>query len=107
MSVKIRLTRLGAKKRPFYRLVVANVRAPRDGKFIEVLGHYNPMLTATELNQKVVLKKDRIDYWLSQGAQMTDKVAKMLFGAGVNIPKKLVPNSAAFNKKVEKKAAKA
>lgn len=77
MSVKIRLTRLGAKKRPFYRVVVANSTAPRDGKFIEIVGTYNPMV-AKENPGRVSLKQDRIQYWLSVGAQPTERVAKLI-----------------------------
>jgi small subunit ribosomal protein S16 len=77
MSVKIRLTRLGAKKKPFYRIVVANSTAPRDGKFIEIVGTYNPMLTK-ENPERVKLKLDRINYWVSVGAQPTDRVSKLI-----------------------------
>ncbi len=77
MAVKIRLTRLGAKKKPCYRIVVANSTAPRDGKFIEILGTYDPMLEKTNPS-RVRLKQDRIDYWLSVGAQPTDRVAKLI-----------------------------
>lgn len=77
MSVKIRLTRLGAKKRPFYRVVVANSTSPRDGKFIEIVGTYNPMLKK-ENSDRVLLKQDRIQYWLSVGAQPTERVAKLI-----------------------------
>lgn len=77
MAVKIRLTRLGAKKKPFYRVVVANATAPRDGKFIEIVGTYNPMV-AKDSADRVNLKKDRIDYWLSVGAQPTERVAKLI-----------------------------
>jgi len=77
MAVKIRLTRLGAKKRPFYRVVVANSTAPRDGKFIEIVGTYNPMV-AKENPSRISLKQDRIQYWLSVGAQPTERVAKLI-----------------------------
>lgn len=77
MAVKIRLTRLGAKKKPCYRIVVANSTAPRDGKFIEILGTYDPMLDKTNPS-RIKLKQDRIDYWLSVGAQPTDRVAKLI-----------------------------
>jgi small subunit ribosomal protein S16 len=77
MAVKIRLTRLGAKKRPFYRIVIANTTAPRDGKFIELVGTYNPMLEKTN-PERVTFKKERIDYWLSVGAQPTERVAKLI-----------------------------
>lgn len=74
MAVKIRLTRKGDKKSPFYRVVAADSRCARNGNFIEVLGTYNPMVNPAELN----LKKERIDYWLSVGAQISD-TAKELF----------------------------
>lgn len=72
--VRIRLTRMGAKKRPFYRVVVADARSPRDGRFIEQIGHYNPM---TEPHT-VQLKMDRIDYWLSVGASPSDTVGRLI-----------------------------
>ena len=77
MSVKIRLTRLGAKKKPFYRVVIATSTSPRDGKFIEIVGTYDPML-AKEHPDRVKLKKDRIQYWISVGALPTDRVAKLI-----------------------------
>jgi small subunit ribosomal protein S16 len=104
MSVRIRLTRLGAKKRPFYRIVVANSTSPRDGKFIEIVGHYNPMLSSEKEN-KVVLKKDRIEYWLSQGASPSDKVAKLFANGGVTIPAKMMPHSLSLVKKKDAEVA--
>ena len=77
MAVKIRLTRLGAKKKPCYRVVIANSTAPRDGKFIEIVGTYDPML-AKENPGRVKLKQDRIQYWLSVGAQPTERVARLI-----------------------------
>ena len=77
MALKIRLSRGGAKKRPFYRIVVADSRSPRDGRFIERLGTYNPMV-AKDSDQRVVLKEERIKYWLSQGAKPSDRVARFL-----------------------------
>ncbi len=77
MAVKIRLTRLGSKKKPFYRVVIANSTAPRDGKFIEIVGTYDPMLEKTN-PERIKLKKERVDYWLSVGAQPTDRVAKLI-----------------------------
>ncbi len=82
MATKIRLARGGAKKRPYYRIVAADVRAPRDGDFLEKLGSYNPMLPA-EHPERVVLNKERVAYWLSTGAQPTDRVYKFLFQAGL------------------------
>ncbi len=74
MAVKIRLARHGAKKRPYYRVVVADSRAPRDGKFIEEVGRYNPCTSPS----MVRFDLDRVDYWLSVGAQPTDTVANLL-----------------------------
>ena len=77
MSVKIRLARGGAKKRPFYSIVIADVRSPRDGRFIEKVGTYNPMLPR-EHPDRVTLKQDRIRHWLDRGARPTDRVARFL-----------------------------
>lgn len=74
MAVKIRLARHGAKKRPFYRIVVADARAPRDGSFIERLGHYNPMLSQDNKDRVKIKNIDRLKYWLSVGAQATEKI---------------------------------
>ncbi len=78
MSVKIRLRRMGATKRPSYRLVVADSTSPRDGRFIEIVGHYNPLVEPAE----VVVKADRIRHWLSVGAKPTDTVASLLKKSG-------------------------
>lgn len=86
MTVKIRLARGGAKKRPYYRVVIANDTAPRDGKFIEKVGTYDPLLDATNVN-RVTLKSERIEYWLSKGAKPTDRVAKFIEAAGIKLPK--------------------
>jgi small subunit ribosomal protein S16 len=82
MSVSIRLARGGAKKRPYYRIVVANSRASRDGRFIEKIGSYNPLLAKDDAN-RVVLDTERAKHWLSVGAQPTDRVARFLDAAGV------------------------
>lgn len=82
MATKIRLARAGAKKRPFYRVVISDSRSPRDGKFIEKVGTYNPLL-AKDDNNRVLLKNDRIEYWLNTGAQPTEKVAKLIKLAGI------------------------
>ncbi|WKZ31628.1 MAG: 30S ribosomal protein S16 [Thermodesulfobacteriota bacterium] len=74
MAVKIRLTRQGAKKKPFYRIVVADSEAPRDGDFLEVVGTYDPMAEPA----RVALKGDRVTYWLSKGAVPTDTVRQLL-----------------------------
>lgn len=77
MSLRIRLARGGAKKRPFYRIVVADSRMPRDGRFIERVGTYNPML-AKDHPERVTLRADRIEHWLKIGAQPSDRVARFL-----------------------------
>ncbi|MFD1951154.1 30S ribosomal protein S16 [Sphingomonas arantia] len=82
MSVSIRLSRGGAKKRPYYRIVVANSRAPRDGRFIEKIGTYNPLL-AKDDEKRIVLDTERAKHWLAMGAQPTDRVARFLDVAGV------------------------
>ena len=87
MSLKIRLARGGAKKRPFYRIVVADSRSPRDGRFIEKIGTYNPMLPKDA--QRVTLDKERAQHWLKNGATPSDRVALFLADAGlVEKPKK-------------------
>jgi small subunit ribosomal protein S16 len=82
MALSIRLSRGGSKKRPYYRIVVADARSPRDGKFIEKIGNYNPLL-AKDSEQRIVLDADRAKHWLSVGAQPTDRVARFLDAAGV------------------------
>lgn len=82
MSVKIRLSRKGAKKRPFNHIVVANSRAARDGSFIEKVGTFDPMLPKED-SRRITLVPDRIKYWLSQGAKPSDKVARFLAEAGI------------------------
>lgn len=90
MSLKIRLARGGAKKRPFYRVVVANVRSPRDGRYIEKVGTYNPML-ASGHPDRLRLNEERIQYWLGVGAEPTDRLARF-FG-----DRKLIPMPTAAN----------
>ena len=86
MSVRIRLSRGGSKKRPFYKVVAADQRAPRDGRFIERLGSYNPMLPKDHADRFTV-DEERVKYWLSQGAEPTERMAKMLSALGlVNKP---------------------
>ncbi|MCH8112814.1 MAG: 30S ribosomal protein S16 [Proteobacteria bacterium] len=82
MGVRIRLSRGGAKKRPYYRVVVADVRSPRDGRFIERVGSYNPLLSKDDPN-RVKLNEERIKHWLSQGATPTDRVARFLGEANI------------------------
>ncbi|HBF38622.1 MAG TPA: 30S ribosomal protein S16 [Firmicutes bacterium] len=79
MSVKIRLNKMGAKKRPFYRLVVADSRAPRDGRFIEIIGHYNPIVDPVE----IVVDKDKAQDWLKKGAKPSETVKRLLKKVGV------------------------
>ena len=82
MSLKIRLSRGGAKKRPFYRVVVADSRSPRDGRFIERVGSYNPMLKKDDTN-RFVINEDRIKYWIGVGAKPSDRVALHLSTLGL------------------------
>ncbi len=82
MGVRIRLSRGGAKKRPYYRVVIADVRSPRDGRFIERVGSYNPLLAKDDPN-RVKLNEERIKHWLSQGATPTDRVARFLGEANI------------------------
>jgi small subunit ribosomal protein S16 len=82
MALSIRLSRGGSKKRPYYRIVVAEARAPRDGKFIEKLGSYNPLL-AKDSDERIQLDVERARHWLSVGAQPTDRVARFLDQAGL------------------------
>ena len=85
MAVKIRLTRGGAKKSPHYSIVVANPKVCRDGKFIERVGHYHPLFKDDNA-QRIVVEKERIDYWLSVGAQPTDRVKKLLIKMNIIAP---------------------
>jgi small subunit ribosomal protein S16 len=111
MSVSLRLSRGGSKKRPYYKVVVANSRAPRDGKYLEQVGTYNPLLAKDDAN-RVRLVEDRVRYWLGVGAQPTDRVARMLDKAGIkeraatNNPKKGEPGQKAKDR-AEEKAEKA
>ena len=82
MAMKIRLARGGSKKRPFYRIVAADSRMPRDGRFIEKLGTYNPLLPK-DSEERVKMNMERVQHWLDQGAQPTDRIARMLEAAGV------------------------
>jgi small subunit ribosomal protein S16 len=91
MSLKIRLARGGAKKRPFYSIVVADSRSPRDGRFIEKLGTYNPMLERSH-NDRVTLKTERIQHWLGVGALPTERVARFLGEAGL-VEKPAIPDN--------------
>jgi small subunit ribosomal protein S16 len=110
MSVAIRLSRGGAKKRPYYRIVVTNSRSPRDGKYLEQVGTYNPVLPKED-EKRVTLVEDRVRYWLGVGAQPTDRVARMLDKAGIkeraatNNPNKAEPGKKA-KERAEDKATK-
>ncbi|MCA0044475.1 30S ribosomal protein S16 [Celeribacter litoreus] len=111
MAIKIRLARGGSKKRPFYRIVAADSRMPRDGRFLEKLGTYNPLLPK-DSEERVKMDLERVQYWLGQGAQPTDRISRMLEAAGVvakkerSNPKKAVPGKKAQDR-AEEKAAKA
>jgi small subunit ribosomal protein S16 len=84
--LKIRLRRVGAKKKPSYRLVVADVRAPRDGAFVDIVGHYNPLTDP----ETIVIKEEKALHWLKQGAKPTDTTARLLGKAGILEKFKLV-----------------
>lgn len=107
MSIAIRLARGGSKKRPYYRIVVADSRAPRDGRFIEKVGTYNPLL-AKDSPERVKLLNERITHWLSVGAQPSDRVARFLDAAGIreraarNNPNKAVPGEKAKERAEER-----
>ena len=100
MALKIRLARGGAKKRPFYRVVIADTRSPRDGRFIEKIGTFNPLLPKDNAD-RIVLDIERAKHWLSVGALPTDRVARFLNDAGVmtrearNNPNKAKPKAKA------------
>jgi small subunit ribosomal protein S16 len=105
MSVKIRLSRGGTKKRPFYRIVVADARMPRDGRFVEKIGTFDP-LKAKDDASRVVLDQEKAKSWLAKGAQPTDRVLRLLGGLGLakrephNNPQKALPK-----KKAQERAA--
>lgn len=106
MSLKIRLARAGAKKRPYYHIVVADSRSPRDGRFIERVGSYNPMLPSDHA-ERVRLVAERITHWLSNGALPTDRVARFLGNAGL-APKPTwneQPKKSAPKKRAQERAA--
>ena len=110
MALKMRMARGGRKKSPFYRIVVADARAPRDGKFIEKVGTYNPLLAKDDAN-RVILNTELVKKWLAEGAQPSDRVAKFLGEAGLiaipaqrNNPEKSKPKAKALALIEEKKA---
>ena len=111
MAMKIRLARGGSKKRPFYRIVAADSRMPRDGRFIEKLGTYNPLLPK-DSEDRVKMDVEKIEAWIAKGAQPTERVVRMLEAAGIrekterNNPKKGAPGKKA-QERVQEKADKA
>lgn len=114
MAVRIRLSRGGSKKRPFYRIVAADSRAPRDGRFIEKLGTYNPLLPQDH-EQRLVVNAERVKYWLGIGALPTERLAKLFSNLGLTKapamreqPKKSAPKAKAVERmKAKEEAAKA
>src|SRR3954469_904469 len=111
MALSMRLSRGGSKKRPYYRIIIADARSPRDGKFIEKIGTYNPLL-AKDSPERVKLDADRAKHWLSVGAQPTDRVLRFLDAAGIkeraarNNPNKAQPGDKA-KERAEERASKA
>ncbi len=108
MSVRIRLSRGGSKKHPFYRIVVADQRAPRDGRFIERLGSYNPLLPQDH-QDRLVLDTEKVKSWLAKGAEPTERLQKMFATLGIcdapkisNQPKKSAPKAKALERIKEK-----
>jgi len=112
MAIKIRLARAGSKKRPYYHIVIADARSPRDGRVIERIGAYNPMLGKDD-EKRVTLDTDRAKHWLEVGAQPTDRVERFLDGAGLltrtarSNPKKGEPGAKAKERAEERAAAEA
>ncbi|SLN14410.1 30S ribosomal protein S16 [Oceanibacterium hippocampi] len=110
MALKIRLTRMGAKKRPYYRIVVADSRSPRDGRYLESIGRYDPMLDKSD-ETRVQFDEERVKYWLGHGAQPTDRVAAFLGKAGLiatptfNNPEKAKPKAKAQERLKEQQEA--
>jgi small subunit ribosomal protein S16 len=105
MSLKIRLARAGAKKRPFYHVVVADSRNPRDGRFIERLGHFNPLLPK-EQTDRLKLDLEKVKAWMAKGAQPTDRVMRFLDEAGVmKRPTRNNPEKSKPKKKAQERAA--
>ena len=107
MALKIRLARGGAKKRPFYRIVVAEASSPRDGRYVERVGTYNPMVPKDH-EQRVTLNNERISFWMSKGAQPTERVQRMLATAGLapavemrDQPKKSAPGQKRMDREAE------
>ena len=112
MALAIRMSRGGRKNRPFYKIVVADKRYPRDGRFLEKLGTYDPLLPEGD-EKRVVLNAERIQHWISQGAQPSDRVARMMFKAGIGpkvtwdeSPKKSAPKAKTVERMKEKEEKK-
>ena len=109
MSLKIRLARAGTKKRPFYHIVIADSRSPRDGRFIERIGYFNPLLPK-EKTERLKLDLDKVKAWMAKGAQPSDRVTRFLDAAGImkrekrNNPEKAIPRK---ERKAQAEAAKA
>ena len=104
MSLKIRLTRAGAKKRPYYRIVIADSRSPRDGRFIEKVGSYDPM-KPKDSPERVQLETEKVQAWLQKGAQPTDRVLRFLDAAGLmKRPARSNPQKAQPGKKAQERA---
>ncbi|GGB03213.1 30S ribosomal protein S16 [Brucella endophytica] len=104
MSLKIRLARAGSKKRPYYHIVIADVRAPRDGRFIEKIGAWNPTLPKDA--ERITIDADRVKHWLSHGAQPTDRVLRFLDQAGLaKRPARSNPEKAVPGKKAQERIA--
>lgn len=108
MAVRIRLSRGGSKKRPFYRIVAADQRAPRDGRFIEKLGTYNPLLPKDSA-ERLVVDAEKVKSWISKGAQPTERLQKLFSNLGLcvapalrNQPKKSAPKAKALERMKEK-----
>ena len=103
MALKIRLARGGAKKRPFYRIVIADSRSPRDGRFIEKIGTYNPLLPKDH-EQRIVLDVERAKHWIGHGATPTDRVHRFLDDAGIlKRPPRHNPKKALLGKKAQER----
>ena len=110
MSLKIRMARAGTKKRPVYHIVVADSRSPRDGRFIERLGHFNPLLPKDK-TERLVLDLEKVKEWMKKGAQPSDRVTRFLDAAGIlkrekrNNPQKAIPRKERKAQEEAKKAA--
>ena len=111
MALKIRLSRGGSKKRPFYRIVVAEAAAPRDGRYVERIGHYNPML-AKDNDQRLVIDGERVKHWIGLGAKPTERVQKLLSTLSLTAPvemrdqpKKSAPGKKRAEREAEEAAA--